>query len=181
MAKNLKSIIILFSLLFLYTTIYAEVKVPKEIKFSGETYKQAYQAGNGATSDKVTEYLRSGETLERFEKMLSIWEYPNARDKDIFAGNLIKNPYSPYKIIPGRILENDESTETMMSLIITAESASEYNIYRILMRDGHVVTYQFSYRTYEKQGTAAYNKWIESIEKNEPDWFSAVSKMKDIK
>lgn len=79
MEKSIKTLVFLFSLLFSYTIVLAEVKVPSEIKFNKEVYKQAYQAGNGKTSDKVTEYLKSGETLEKFEKMFSIWEYPTLR------------------------------------------------------------------------------------------------------
>ena len=181
MEKSMKALIFLFSLLFLYTMVSAEVKVPSEIKFNNEVYKQAYQTGNGTTSDKVTEYLKSGETLEKFEKMFSIWEYPNAKDINAFTGALIKNPYSPYKIIPREIFENNTAKETMVSVIITAGNISEYNIYRVLMRDGHVVTYQFSYRVYDNPGTAVYKKWLGNIDKNESEWMAAMAKMKDIK
>ena len=179
MQKSIKSLMLLFGFLFLYVTVSAEVKVPSEIKFNGEVYKQAYQDGSGKNANKVTEYLKSGETPERFEKMFSIWEYPGAKDRKIFAGNLLKN--SSYKVTPREILENNSGTETMVSLIITAGNVSEYNIYRVLMRDGHVVTYQFSYRIYENSGTAAYKKWIDTIDKNEMVWITAMSKMNDIK
>ena len=66
MEKSIKTLVFLFSLLFLYTIVLAEVKVPSEIKFNKEVYKQVYQAGNGKTSYKVKEYLKSGETLEKF-------------------------------------------------------------------------------------------------------------------
>ena len=181
MEKSIKTLVFLFSLLFSYTIVLAEVKVPSEIKFNKEVYKQVYQAGNGKTSDKVTEYLKSGETLEKFEKMFSIWEYPNAKDVKIFTGNLIRNSNTSYKITPREILENDDNTETMASLIITAGNVSEYNIYRVLIKDGHVVTYQFSYRIYDNPGTPAYKKWLESLDKNETEWFKAMVNMKDIK
>ena len=181
MQKSVRTLLFLVSLLFLYTTMYAEVKVPAEIKFNNEVYKKAYQDGNGAASNKVTEYLRSGETLEKFDKMFSIWEYPGAKDVKTFTGNLIKNPNYSNTVTPREIMENDAGTETMVSVIVTAGNVSEYNLYRILMRDGHVVTYQFSYRIYEKTGTAAYKKWIENINKNEMGWFNAMASMKDIK
>ena len=181
MKKSIKTLIFLFSLLFLYTIVSAEVKVPSEIKFNKEVYKQAYQAENGKTSDKVTEYLKNGETLERFERMFSIWEYPNAKDVKIFTGNLIRNSNPSYKVTPREILENDDKTETMASLIITAENVSEYNIYRVLMRDGHVVAYQFSYRIYDNPGTPAYKKWLVNLDKNETEWFEAMANMRNIK
>ena len=181
MKKRLNLLMVLFSMLFLYAIASADVKVPSEIKFAGEVYKQAYQAGNGISSNKVTEYLKTGETLEKFEKMFSIWEYPDAKDRKVFAGNLIKNPNTSYKVTPREILENNTDSETMVSLIITAGNISEYNIYRVLMRNGHVVTYQFSYRIYANTGTPAYRTWLETINKNETGWMTAMSKMKDIK
>ena len=181
MKKGIKTLIFLFSLLFLYTIVSAEVKVPSEIKFNKELYKQAYQAGNGTTSNKVTEYLKSGETLDRFEKMFSIWEYPDAKNVKTFTGYLIKDSNPQYKITPREILENNEAGETMASLIITAGNISEYNMYRVLIRDGHVVTYQFSYRIYENPGTPAYKKWLEKLNSNEAEWFAAMAGMKDIK
>ena len=60
MEKSIKTLVFLFSLLFLYTIVLAEVKVPSEIKFNKEVYKQVYQAGNGKTSDKVTEFEKRG-------------------------------------------------------------------------------------------------------------------------
>ena len=181
MEKTIKALIFLFGLLFLYTIVSAEVKVPSEIKFNKEVYKQAYQAGNGKTSDKVTEYLKSGETLERFEKMFSIWEYPDAKNVKTFTGNLVKNSNPQYKVTPRKILENNETGEAMVSLIITAGNVSEYNIYRVLIRDGHVVTYQFSYRIYENPETPAYKKWLGKLNSNEAEWFTAMADMKDIK
>ncbi|WP_434777333.1 hypothetical protein [Neisseria sp. Ec49-e6-T10] len=181
MENKFKKVILLFGLSFLCMTVFAEVNVPSQIKFGGEVYKQIYQAGNGTTSDKVTEYLIKGETLEKFEKMFSIFEYPNVKDRKKFVGLLVNNPSVPYKIIPREVFENKADTETIVSLIINAGNISEYNIYRVLMRNNHVVTYQFSYRVYEGHETAAYKKWQETIDKNESLWITAIAKMKDIK
>ena len=84
----MKKLVLIISMLVLHTILYSQLSIPGEIKFNNETYIKAYQAGDGDKTNRVTEYLKKGEDLETYEKMIAIWEYPQVKDTELFAKNI---------------------------------------------------------------------------------------------
>lgn len=182
MNKVLKKTAVIISLLFFHTVILqAELKVPGEIKFDNEVYVKVFQSGDGIKTNRVTEYLREGESLENFEKMISVWEYPQVKDMNEFADNLIRIHQSGYPSMPRSLTKKKDSSEALIKFIVSDGNASEYNLFRLMVREGHLVTYQFSYRDYSKAESAENKKWIKNTEAKESVWIKAVEGLNYIK
>lgn len=182
MDKGFKKLAVIISLLFFHTIIlHAEIKVPNEIKFENEVYVKVFQSGDGIKTNRVTEYLRKGENLESFEKMISIWEYPQVKNMNGFADNLIRVHESAYPSMPRNVTNKQDGSESLINFIVSDGNVSEYNLFRLMMKEGHLVTYQFVNRNYNEAGSAEVRKWIKYLESEESAWIKAIEDMNYIK
>ncbi len=181
MIRNIRNIFILSFLLLISMITYSAVKTPSEVTFDGEVYKQAFQTGDGVKTNRITEYLRNGENLETYVKMVAIMEFPDATDVKTFAGNLIKNHKQKYPSLGRSIIEKNDGSEAQVAYVIAEGNITEFNIFRLMKRDGHVVIYQYVYRNYSALNTSDNTKWWNNLKQNQNKWAELMTQVNYVK
>ena len=176
MNKITKNLTFLICFVFLHILSYSAVKVPNEIKFDNEKYKLAFQDGDGVTTQKISEYLRSGEDLESYVKLIGILEFPNNTDVKIFAENLILLHEQKYPLQKREMFMKSDGSEALISYIITDGDITEFNIFKLVNKSGHVVIYQFVFRNYSPKNDPQSEKWLATLEENKDKWITQMGK-----
>ena len=181
MIKSVRNVFILSCLLLISMVTYSAVKTPSEVTFDGEVYKQAFQDGDGVKTNRVTEYLKKGENLNTYVKIVAIWEYPGVTDVKAFAGDLIKTHKQNYPSLGRSIIVKDDGSEAQVDYIIAEGDIKEFNIFRLIKRDGHVVAYQYVYRNYSALNTSDNTKWWNNLKQNKNKWAELMTQVNYVK
>ena len=181
MIKSVKSLFLLSFFLLISMVTYSAVKTPSELTFDGEVYKQVFQEGDGVKTNRVTEYLKRGEDLNAYVKMVAIWEYPGVTDVKVFAENLIKTHKQNYPSLERSIIVKNDGSEAQVDFIIAEGDITEFNIFRLMKRDGHVVAYQYVYRDYSALKTVDNAKWWNNLKQNKNKWAELMTQVNYVK
>lgn len=148
------------ALVALAISVSANAEFEKSIDFSGQQYSLAFEQNDPKTQQIVVEYLPQGETLEKFNEMLSYYEYLNVEAKNIesLVSFLAKDTEQP--ITSRTLLVNKDEADGNYYLIKIARSGNtfEYVVYRFMPKDDHVVSYFYSKRAYTED-----EKWFEEV------------------
>ena len=181
MSKKIRSLIFLLFLMMLSMITYPAVKTPSEVTFDGEVYKQAYQDGDGVKTNRVTEYLRKGENHDNYAKMIAIWEYPEVKDLEGFTGNLIKDHKKNYPTLQREVIVKNDGSESLVNFVMAEGNITEFDIFRLLKRDGHVTAYQYTNRNYSPTKTSDNTKWWNDLKQNKNKWVDLMTKVNYVK
>lgn len=181
MSISIRSLFVLSCLLLMSIAAYSAVKTPSEVTFNGEVYKQAFQEGDGIRNNRVTEYLRSRETFDNYVQMIAIWEYPNIRNLEEFAGNLIRDHKKNFPSLGREIIVKNDQSEAVINYVVTAGNITEFDIFRLLKRDGHIIVYQYVSRNYSPTNTSRNTKWRNDLKQNKAKWVEIMTKVDYVK
>ncbi len=164
MVKNLRNLFILTCLLLMSMAVYSVPKIPKEVIFEGEVYKQGSQNGDGVKKGRYTEYFREGENRKNYEKIIAIDELLDQSDlKEFMSGNkpmINKDP--EYSMTFKK--DGSEAAWTYVD-----PYATQYIISRSMKKDGHIVSYIFIYNFYEDNDTR-HAKQLKNMKQNKDKW-----------
>ena len=177
MFRNIKNLFILLCLLMMSMIAYSDVKAPSKVTFDGEVYKQSSKEGDGIKTYLYVEYLRKGETINNYKKLVAIWECPNDKDVKKFAQSLMNDEKYP-NFESGMTVSKDGS-EVVVNYIIGHETNQQFNIFRVMKRNGHVVAYQYIYSNYTNmsgKNNKEWVKWIDNIKQNKSRWIDEINK-----
>ncbi|MDR1123384.1 MAG: hypothetical protein LBL61_02005 [Elusimicrobiota bacterium] len=128
------------------------------VSFDGETYALAYSDGGENYNPKwLNEYLRKGDTLERWIKMVAIRDYGVAVSKHapeqmalVTSQNLLaSNPQAKYKTYLA-----EDKNEAMIDFFTWTPDGkiAEFNVFKFAIIDGSLISYQFAFREYDGKG-----------------------------
>ena len=116
--------------------------------FSGETYYLAYSVqGDGMW---LNEYLKPGDTLEKWTDMLALRDYgqseltPKQAAASVARNLAATNPQARYAII-----ENEKTGEVIIDFFTWAGSTMEFNVFKFSKVNGVLKSYQFAHREYD--------------------------------
>jgi hypothetical protein len=124
--------------------------------FDGETYYLAFsskQPGQGF----MNEYVREGETLKDWKKMVGVHHYPAISNPTEMANAMAKQINQLNKGTGGfKILVNKEKDEALIYFMISnqQQAVTEFNMFRYAKRKGGqgLIGYQFAFRNYGPTG-----------------------------
>lgn len=118
----------------------------KSIEYDGEAYLLAHT--DATTDQALEEYLREGETLENWTKMVSVRAFKSFNDPKelvrLFVGELKKqHPNAPYEV--ARI---PETREVLLDFVTWPPDGTyaEINIWKFRKISAGVVAFQFALR-----------------------------------
>jgi len=162
----MKKIITLLSILITKTALAATPLV-----FDGDTYHQVREDVNDTL--QTTEYLRTGESIDKWTKMLTVRQYPEAsKIKQVF-GIYLKSVIPMLALKPdiyGKKSSHKKDVIAVMLLLSPDKSYYEYIIHRFISDDSYSVTsFFFSYKIpFKEELDASFiienkNKWMIAI------------------
>ena len=181
MIKNVRNLLILACLLLISMITYSAIKVPSEVTFDGEVYEQAYQKGDGINTNRITEYLRKGENLDTYVKLVAIMEFPETTDVKELAEYLIKVHKQKYPSLARNIIVKNDESEAQVDYMAAKGDITEFDIFRVLKKDDHVILYQYVYRNYSPLNTSDNTKWRNNLTQNKSKWIELMMQVNYIK
>jgi hypothetical protein len=118
------------------------------ITFDGERYEQRFENRNDGV--QVVEYLRSGETLKDWTKLVAIRHFPKLNDPKAAAGNLARVVQQHNPQARSQVLAKDDGSEAVVDFLTWSpgDDRLELNIHRYQRISGvpGLVAYQFAWR-----------------------------------
>ncbi len=156
----------------------SQLALAQNIIIDGEKYHEAYQADNGNVIMK--EYVRKGETVENWNKMVTILKYKNADDvKTVLRDymilikpnrvgkvSLFKKPKSKYKQV------------YISSFYLNGGSYLEFNINKMLQtKQDKVYSVIFATKVPVTQNPKTMKKRIGMTNKKENSWIEQLDKI----
>ena len=170
MFKRLLSLVLAASFLLSLNNAYSLDK-SKSIKFDGDTYYLAFSSKNPA-GGYFNEYLKEGENLNNWKKLLAVYNFPNLDDPLQAAQSLANMVKMTNKDANFQIIQNKERGEVIIDFFTwtqTEPTIAEFNIFRYTKVNGKpgLIAYQFAFRNYgeltpeyQKEFTENRSKWI---------------------
>lgn len=147
------------------------------LSFDQDSYFLQYSIRAPLTGGYINEYLREGEELKRYTKMLAVHHYPRMNMSPSQAakrlGTLVKqsNPQANYST-----MENKESNEAIVDFFTWSETSeniiAEFNIFRYKKhpQGQGLIAYQFVFRNYGDN----FQKYAEEFKENRQKWIKLV-------
>jgi hypothetical protein len=118
------------------------------VDFDGETYRAAHRGGDAG--GRLVEFLRAGETLQTWTRLVAVRHFPGLDDPRAAALRLEAEVRRRDPRAPARTLARDDGSEAMVDFVVWPADRShmEFNVHRYLRRPGvpGVVSYQFAAR-----------------------------------
>lgn len=151
-------------------------KSKQEIAFDGERYVLQYAKLAPLSGGYLNEYIRDGETVHNYTKMIGLHHYPMVEDPLTFARLVVvsvmkSNPKAKYSIV-----RNDKTGEVVVDFLTWAKKGKqvivEFNIFRFRKfpaRKG-LLGYQFVFRN----DGSRFEEYQRELLKNKTRWVRLV-------
>jgi len=148
----------LLALIFLFGAIVSRA-APASLRFDGETFHSVFN--DRGEAGPFTEYLRKGENLDTWVKLMGVYQFPKLKDpteavKAFADGVKASNPQAQTAMI-----SNPDTGEAILDFVTWTEDGSfvEFNVWKYRKNpDGGLVALQFAQRCYDKDPEAFFKK-----------------------
>ena len=175
--QRLLFLVLFVSLLLFLNNAYSLDKT-KKIEFDGDIYYLAFSAKNPG-GGYFNEYIREGENLNNWKRLLAVYHFPNLNNPVQAAQNVANMVKMTNKDARFQIIQNKERNEAIIDFFTwtqTEPTVAEFNIFRYTKGDGRpgLIAYQFAFRNYGKL-TAEYQK---EFTENKSKWIGLIADSK---
>lgn len=128
-------------------------------EFAGQCFFEAYSTENPETKQLMIEYLPKGESLDSFTHMFSYYELPHVEAEHLenMVISLTQDTESPIYSKCLAAFKDEELNEYVITKVASQNQVTEYVVYRFMVKNGYIVYYFYSYRTYEEDVEAWLN------------------------
>lgn len=163
-------------LLFIAVSSHAETQYSKRITFDKLEYFYAYEGVNDSDDVFVVEYLPQGETLERFNQMITYSELRSVKAEDLkkYVETMSQDTTAP--IFSKTYYRSQDSSKNEYYLVRMGVQGSlaEYMVFRFMVKDDHIAYYLYSDRSYE----GLNDHWMSIIKDRNSYWLTAIRALK---
>lgn len=163
-------------LLLIAVFSHAEIQYPQKITFDRLEYFHAYEGTNASGDVFVVEYLPQGETLEKFNQMITYSELRNVKAKDLkqYVETMSKDTIAPiFSKTYYRSQDSSKNEYYLMKMGVQGNIA-EYMVFRFMVKDDHVAYYLYSDRSYE----GLNDHWMAIIKDRNSYWLNSIRALK---
>lgn len=132
---------------------------PDEIIFDGETFTKAFH--DQAASGPFTEYVRSGEEIKTWTKLVSIYHFPDLTDPQTAAAHLAETVTANNPEARSASMFNETTGEAMVDFALWTEAiqTAEFNIWKFRKAEaGGLIALQFAQRASGDQLDSFFKK-----------------------
>ncbi|PKA16140.1 hypothetical protein [Leptospira haakeii] len=173
------NIIVIVSLSFLFSSEVNSEEVRKVIKFDREDYVIVFSNETG--SNLIKEYLRKNDSLEKWNKMITIFDWKNVSQVNEILPKYLEQVITPNSIRKPNILKNTKSgykEDYIFEFFLSTASGDyiEYNLHRMITtNDNKVISFIFALKitmTGDKQVDSANVK--NALEPNRINWLAEI-------
>jgi hypothetical protein len=129
----------------------------RSLQFRGEQFELAFvhEDGDGAQKQLINEYVPPGQTLDRWTKLVGVYQFPNQHDHRAMAGGLVNVLKQRHPTANYAIHSSEDGKRTMVDFLVwnTDPRLAEFNIFIYEQAaDGRgVVAQQVALRGYGEQ------------------------------
>lgn len=163
-------------LLFIAVSSHAETQYPKKITFDKLEYFHTYEDTNASGDVFVVEYLPQGETLEKFNQMITYSELRNVKAKDLkqYVETISQDTTAPIFSKTYYRSQDSSKNEYYLMKMGVQGSLAEYMVFRFMVKDDHVAYYLYSDRSYE----GLNDHWMSIIKDRNSYWLTGIRALK---
>lgn len=167
--------VVLAFLLFTAVSSHAETQYPKKITFDKLEYFHTYEDTNASGDVFVVEYLPQGETLEKFNQMITYSELRNVKAKDLkqYAETMSQDTTAPIFSKTYYRSQDSSKNEYYLMKIGVQGSLAEYMVFRFMVKDDHIAYYLYSDRSYN----GLNDDWMERVKSQGNHWLANIREL----
>lgn len=137
------------------------------VLFDGDTYVKQQETDKDHV--RLAEFVRTGEDLDSWTKLITIRHHPRLMNPYTAAANLGKKLHEENPGLTWKVSMCNDGTEAILEL---ATGPTEFSVYRFMKRDGYagLVSYHFACRV-----PAAAPEQADLIAHNRQKWLSEIT------
>lgn len=157
-------------------------KLP-QIDFDGQAYRLAFSTRQPA--GRINEYLRPGESLDKYSRMIGVYTFPGLKDKTpqealqmLSAYMMSSNPMVSYEMH-----ESKDKNAAIIDFLVFSPGVTmaEYNVFKYVKDGDEMKSLQFVARWYATNGKDAVENarnFATSYLENRQEWVKKVDEMR---
>ncbi|TGL31301.1 hypothetical protein EHQ52_15285 [Leptospira koniambonensis] len=170
------------SLVLLFSSEIISDENKKAIKFDQENYELVFS--DETRSNLIKEYLRKGDSLEKWNKMVTIFDWKNASEVKDILPKYIEQVVTPNSIRKPNMLKNTKSVykeDYIFEFFLSPSSSDyiEYNLHRMITTNSNkVISFIFALKipmTGKKEVDSANVR--SALEENRINWFAEIGEI----